>query len=120
MTPWSECRKREVEGSRRRAWGAPVSTPRGARPSRPFPSRDPLERAETERAPRSPYSEASSTNALGGIRRENEDARPFGGDQMFGMKVPRPRKSWLTKFWSEPPDGVVREMKSNTRPSCMP
>ena len=40
--------------------------------------------------------------------------------RMLAGILPAPASSWLRKFWSLPPVGVVREMKSNTLPSCMP
>lgn len=33
---------------------------------------------------------------------------------------PSPDSNWPMKLWSLPPVGVVRDMKSNTLPSCMP
>ena len=37
-----------------------------------------------------------------------------------GACCPRRRSNCCRKFWSLPPVGVVREMKSNTLPSCRP
>ena len=39
---------------------------------------------------------------------------------LVGMACPRRRSAGSRKFWSLPPVGVVREMKSNTLPSFMP
>ena len=52
-------------------------------------------------------------------------ARPLGKlrrpiDQLNGLKLVMPLKSWPRKLDSSPPAGVVRLMKSKTLPSCRP
>jgi hypothetical protein len=38
----------------------------------------------------------------------------------FWPMLPTPESIWPRKFWSLPPVGVVREMKSKTLPSFRP
>ena len=83
----------------------------------PEPGLDAKRKAPRERSGGFSFDERSASRAYGPPAPADCRRRR----RMIGRDLAdAPASIWLRKFWSLPPVGVVREMKSNTLPSCMP